>query len=70
MTSSVFCSVCGERRSCETSSGIERKPRAVMKTMRRACKGRNEKGRRPCQIQYHAFVDTVGIADALRKRTT
>lgn len=64
----VYCPVCGSRRSCETASGIPRKPRAVMQTMRRVCSGRDENGRRPCQIQYHAFVDTVGIAEQLRKR--
>lgn len=64
----VYCSVCGARRNCETASGVPRKPRAVMETMRRACKGRDERGRRPCQIQYHAFVDTVGIAEQMRRR--
>ena len=63
----VYCTVCGARRNCETAFGTMRKPRAVMETMRRACTGRDERGCRPCQIQYHAFVDTVGLAEQLRR---
>lgn len=63
----VYCAVCGSRRSCETASGLMRKPRAVMQSMRRVCTGRDANGRRPCQIQYRAFVDTVSILQQLRK---
>lgn len=65
----VYCPVCGARRNCETASGIPRKICAVVQTMRRACSGRDANGRRPCQIQYHTFGDTVGIAEQLRKRS-